>query len=656
MQVCYQKTANRPLLPYKPGSFDCYACTSGRERDRAVRELERLKVQLAAADERAARSERRLERQWVVHEDDVTLCQELGRGSFGTVHLARWQGSNIAVKTVAPHALPEEKAKAAKQLVNETRALKRVRHANVILMLGACAEPPMLLMQLAPGGRTLRRELDEESPSVARRFHLIRGVCAGMAALHRAGVLHLDIKPTNVLIGGDGAPLLADFGLSIQLSMTLSSVAASTPAGGGRGTFQYTAPELFAEEVKYAKPADVYSFAMLVWETVTGIVPWTGPTEADKMTDKQITAAHIKASMGHPAKRPTLPSGDACPPAIGKLISVCWAQDPAKRPTFDAALAQLDSVASDFPTDDAGRLAGKAAAVVDDLERRLKAAEAERADLEHLAAHGRAEMDEASRAVDALKAERDAAVRDRDALAGALRAATVTFPQTWTEQADDGGDRSDIGWWRLGRQLVDIDARTNGAEWKDVAERLSASLPGARLVQLERWENRLLWRDYWTKREHLQVKRSGDANERWLWHGTGRTPPATVLEHEVGPDPRFSKGGFYGPGLYLAEKARYSNDDRYVHQVPGGTLGCHRSHRQLLLCRAALGLSFDFGDDVRKDLKKPPEESAGVLYDSVRGGPHQPRTAGAGDNDSPIFVLYDLAQAYPEYVVTYELE
>jgi hypothetical protein len=152
------------------------------------------------------------------------------------------------------------------------------------------------------------------------------------------------------------------------------------------------------------------------------------------------------------------------------------------------------------------------------------------------------------------------------------------------------------------------------------------------------------------------VKRSGDANERWLWHGTGCTPPATVLEHEVGPDPRFSKGGFYGPGLYLAEKARYSNDDRYVHQVPAGTLGCHRSHRQLLLCRAALGVSFDFGEIVQKDLKKPPEESAGVLYDSVRGGPHRPGIAGSGDNDSPMFVLYDLAQAYPEYVVTYELE
>jgi len=57
--------------------------------------------------------------------------------------------------------------------------------------------------------------------------------------------------------------------------------------------------------------------------------------------------------------------------------------------SFDAALGQLDSVDSDFPTDDAGRLAGKAAAVVDDLERRLKAAEAERAGLEQSAARRR---------------------------------------------------------------------------------------------------------------------------------------------------------------------------------------------------------------------------------------------------------------------------
>ena len=121
---------------------------------------------------------------------------ELGRGSFGTVHLARWQGSDVAVKTVSAGASDREKAAAAKLLVNEARALKRVRHTNVVRLLGACAAPPMLLMQLAPGGRTLRHTLDDEAepPSVARRVHLARGVCAGMTALHAHGVLHLDLK------------------------------------------------------------------------------------------------------------------------------------------------------------------------------------------------------------------------------------------------------------------------------------------------------------------------------------------------------------------------------------------------------------------------------------------------------------------------------
>jgi len=506
----------------------------------------------------------------------------------------------------------------------------------------------MLLMQLAPSGRTLRHELDDASspPVIARRVHLVRGVCAGMVALHSHGVLHLDIKSTNVVIGGDGAPLIADFGLSVEISKTLSSVA-SVSMTGGRGTFQYKAPELFDEiDPKYDKPADVYSFAMLLWETFTGFVPWTGPSAADKKTDVQITTIHVLASKGiDTPRRPPLPSSDTCPPKIVHLIQECWAHNPVKRPTFDATLVRLDAVASEFPTEDAGRRAGAAASNVEELERRLAIAEAEREELEQSAAHDKAVIDAVKGEVEALKVELDVARRDRDAIGGALRAATVTFPQTWTAQADDGGDRSDIEWWRSGRQLVAVDTTTS--EWADVKELLTASLPSAILVKVERWENRLLWRDFWTKRQHLEVKRRGKVNEQRLWHGTGKTPPATVLAHEVGPDPRFARGGFYGPGLYLAERARYSNHDQYVHRC--------QEHCQLLLCRAALGESYDFGENIEKDLKKPPTESVGVLYDSVRGGPHRPTKAGAGEDDSPMFVVYDLAQAYPEYVISYKV-
>jgi serine/threonine protein kinase len=641
------------------------------------RRVEDLTRRLEEANERAARSERKLERQWAVDKDDVELFEEIGRGSFGTVYRARWQGSDVAVKKITETASEAEKKEAAKLLVNEIRALKRVRHVNVVQMLGACSEELMLLMQLAPGGRTLRHELmaHEQDPSsppptIGRRVYLVRGVCAGMVAMHWHGVLHLDIKSTNVVIGGDGVPLIADFGLSVHIEKTLSSVACTRNADGG--TVQYKAPELFKNDKNgLKKPADVYSFAMLVWETFTGFVPWKGERDYDIIT------IHVTASQPHTIpQRPPLPRcsdealearkrWDTCPRKIVDLIQKCWAHNPVERLTFADTLEQLDAVASEFPTEDAGRRAGAAASRVEELERRLAIAEAE---LEQSAAHNQAEIE---KEVEALKVERDAARRDRDAIAlalgrerercVALSAATVTFPEEWTEQADDGGDRGDIEWWRSGRQLVAVDRDMKPREWARVKDLLTESLPSAKLVKVERWENRLLWRDYWTKRQHLEVKRGPrNLNEQLLWHGTGKTPPATVLEHEVGPDTRFSRGGFYGAGLYLAERARYSNHDQYVHRCTTVDVRQVRPStkrvRQLLLCRAALGVSYPFDEKTNKDLKMPPTEGGGVLYDSVCGGPHQPTRAGAGDNDSRMFVLYDLAQAYPEYVVSYTLK
>ncbi len=166
------------------------------------------------------------------------------------------------------------------------------------------------------------------------------------------------------------------------------------------------------------------------------------------------------------------------------LIQECWAQNPDKRPTFDA-------VASEFPTEDAGRRTGAAASNVGELERRLAIAEAERDELEQSAAHNQAEIDAVRDEVKALIVKCDVARRDSDAVGVVLRAATVTFPETWTAQADDGGDRGDIEWWWSGRHLVAVD--TTNSEWADVKELLTASFPSAILVKVERWENWLLW-------------------------------------------------------------------------------------------------------------------------------------------------------------------
>ena len=238
---------------------------------------------------------------------------------------------------------------------------------------------------------------------------------------------------------------------------------------------------------------------------------------------------------------------------------------------------------------------------------------------------------------------------------------SVAFPESWTVQADDGGDRRQFSWWRDGRRAEPV--ATGSAEWANVDTKLKASLPTATLVELRRVENRLLWRRYWLKRREVALKQPEGpeseeikAKESWLWHGTGSHDPAEVLEHETGLDPRFSRPGFYGTGLYLAERACYSDGTApesvvkktYAHvDAAAGT-------RSLLLCRAALGNHHDYGTETQESLTMPPKDtSSGLLFDSIRGGPHRPDRSGPGDRDSAMYVLYDSCQAYPDYIVTY---
>lgn len=581
----------------------------------------------------------------------------------------------IAVKVAHSGASAAQKADAAKLLRNEVKALGRVRHTNVVRLYGACTEPPMLLMQLAPGG-TLRKLLDTTPPPHdAARFHVTRGVCSAMAALHTRGILHGDLKPLNVLIADDGTPLVADFG-SALVTLTTTMTAGTTAAKGGRGTYQYRAPETWKEGYKYSACADVYSFGMLLWEVCTLETPWHGKALID-ITHMWVRYELSGKAPTHP--HPSLRDGNdwrtVVPEPLVPMVEQCWSLVPGRRPTFAVVLANLDNVAPAFPeADNAGVLAAAATAKVAELEQTLAVARADQRSLalanevsqrdQHALLHEHAHL---ATEIEQLQQDHAAAVADREAHAAALRRARVTFPKTWQRQRDDGDDRGSIAWWSSGRALVTVAA--GGDEWRMVEYQLRVSLPTATVTRLERWENRLQFRDYWAKRRNVAIKRRGDsgtssddddaasANEQWLWHGTGDSPPNAILQHEVGLDPRFSSKAFYGRGLYLAEKASYSHGDKdrsyaFHPRHPD------RSETQLLLVRAAVGEACEYADSIDKTLTKPPEQSSGTLFDSVRGGPHRPSRSGPGDPPnisaiSMMVVLYELAQAYPEYIVTY---
>ena len=228
---------------------------------------------------------------WEIDAKDITVLEIIGHGSFGIVHLGNLHGMQVAIKKIAASATTKEKAQAVHMLNREVKALSRCRHKNIVQLIGCCSNPPMLILAYAANG-TLRTLLNQDIPLLpSRKMEIIHGILNAMIMLHSQNILHLDLKPENVLIAADGTPWVADFGLAIAITATLKSAGATK---GGRGTMNYKAPEHFAatneqdadsnssdsssseEEtkaktttqttrpsIKYDKPADVYSFGMM---------------------------------------------------------------------------------------------------------------------------------------------------------------------------------------------------------------------------------------------------------------------------------------------------------------------------------------------------------------------------------------------------------
>jgi hypothetical protein len=214
----------------------------------------------------------------------------------------------------------------------------------------------------------------------------------------------------------------------------------------------------------------------------------------------------------------------------------------------------------------------------------------------------------------------------------------IAFPSEWTPQPDDKAKRG-YDWWR---KAALANVPTGTSEWQRVQSMLHDSLPTATLVKLQRYQSRQLYFTFAHKIGIVGLKNGGDAREMLLWHGTSDTDPRLVLKSESGLDHRFSEKGFYGTGIYGAEKASYS--DCYTYKVPEPVDGRHGC-RCFLLVQFALGNSKPYGTEIDRDLRLPPLlPSSSDRYDSVSGGPH---------SGSMMHIVYENDMVYPKYLVTY---
>ena len=237
-----------------------------------------------------------------------TLLSELGRGGMGVVWKARDEETGQVVALKVMREIYAEDADYVARFERELELAKRIDSKHVVKVLGYGVRQGMPYLALEYiNGPSLHEALTGHGPynwSEARI--LLAQLAQGLADAHAAGVIHRDVKPSNVLIGPDGVAKLTDFGIARGLNttrMTATSTMIGTPA--------YLAPE----GPKDAR-SDLYSLGIIGYELLTGAPPFVGQTY------QEVLLAHLRDAPDL-ARLP-----EETRPVIGWLL----AKDPAQRP------------------------------------------------------------------------------------------------------------------------------------------------------------------------------------------------------------------------------------------------------------------------------------------------------------------------------------
>ncbi|MCW2549861.1 MAG: protein kinase [Mycobacterium sp.] len=249
----------------------------------------------------------------------------------------------VAVKVMHPALAADEDFVA--RFRREAKAAAKLSSPHVVAVTdqGRDGDVIFLVMELIEG-RTLREVLRESGRlSAPEALEIMIPVLEALAAAHRAGLIHRDVKPENVLVADDGMVKVGDFGLA--RAVEASPLTATT--GLLLGTVAYLAPEQVARGVADAR-ADVYACGIMLFELLTGKPPFQGPTPL------QVAYQHLNEDV--PAPSSLVPD---VPKAVDRLVADATSRDPAGRPHDATAMlfrtrAVLDRIAPNGSSNGAG--------------------------------------------------------------------------------------------------------------------------------------------------------------------------------------------------------------------------------------------------------------------------------------------------------------
>ena len=276
--------------------------------------------------------------------DEIELRHVLGEGGMGIVYEGSWLGTTVAVKVLNRGSDPGEGACA---LLREARTLSQLHHPHVCRLFGATSVRGATAIVIECLSTSVAKLLQrashlEETLDDGLLCRIACETAAGLAFLHRKGLMHRDVKPDNVLLDETLHAKVSDFGIA---KLAGSEEAPSRCSEDGApcsaehtlaiGTPRYLAPE--TSKAAYDERCDVYSFGMLLWELSHQAAPFAGLRGMD---------AFSSALLGH---RPPIQLLGEPRSQLGRLVEQCWQHDPKLRPHMEACHVLLQSLLHGLP-------------------------------------------------------------------------------------------------------------------------------------------------------------------------------------------------------------------------------------------------------------------------------------------------------------------
>lgn len=272
--------------------------------------------------------------EWTIDLRKLNMGTAFAQGAFGKLYRGTYNGEDVAIKILErPENSPEKAQFMEQQFQQEVMMLATLKHPNIVRFIGACRKPMVwcIVTEYAKGGSVRQFLTRRQNRSVPLKLAVKQAldVARGMAYVHGLGFIHRDLKSDNLLIAADKSIKIADFGVA-RIEVQTEGMTPET------GTYRWMAPEMIQHR-RYTQKVDVYSFGIVLWELITGLLPF-----------QNMTAVQAAFAVVNKGVRPIIPSD--CLPILGEIMTRCWDPNPEVRPPFSEIVMLLENAEREIMT------------------------------------------------------------------------------------------------------------------------------------------------------------------------------------------------------------------------------------------------------------------------------------------------------------------